>query len=66
MGLEGKFSDYEFVCLIILVYGFYENDECRFLWDEICEFRSSVLGLILVMGDFNEVINLEECKKGGF
>lgn len=64
MALEGILIEHEFVCSIILVYGPHDKEEQRSLWDELCAFGGNVMGPLLVMGDFNEVINQEEHKRG--
>ena len=62
--VKGIIKPYDFHYSILLVYGIHSRSDIMGVWDELRNLKSSISCSLLVMGDFNEVLNSEE-RKGG-
>ena len=58
-------KDTEFLCAIVVVYGYHSCRERALLLGELSEIRSNGDCPFLFIGDFNEVLNINERKYGG-
>ena len=53
----------EFCCAIVVVYGAHSRKDRPDMWKELEDIRSLVHVPLIFMGDFNEVLKLDERKK---
>ena len=58
--MVGRDKIIDFHCVIIVVYGQYSRSERQELWAELENMRNLVKHPLIFIGDFNEVLHLEE------
>ena len=62
--LKGIIKQKNFECVMMLVYGPHSPTERRQIWKELMDLKESLNVHFSVMGDFNEVLKLNERNNG--
>lgn len=60
--LEVKLINKDFMVSVVLVYRPNDRAGGASVWEEILNLRAKIGSLMLVFGDFNEILNLQERK----
>ena len=62
--IKGVLKETSLVCTIGFVYGTYNSSEKKRLWAKLIEARNNSAAPLLIMGDFNKVLKLEDRSSG--
>ena len=62
--IEGRIKSSNFDCAVVVVYGMHSRRERQIMWEELSSMRENIELPFIFIGDFNEVLKLEE-RKGG-
>lgn len=62
--MNGLAKEADFGCAIVVIYAWHSHSERAGLWQELINVKNNIDCPMMVIGDFNEILTLEE-RKGG-